>query len=172
MPLVNLATNLKSLKFGNDQPGGGSSNQPYVVTGIPDTLNNNISVDGSVSVNSNVDASVNFTNDIDITSAAIKGGKIGAIAGAVVGLLPGALGGAILGAGIGAGIEIATNTNIDISANPDINANLNVFIPSTGTGGPDFVIRGGQLVFKRISNDATRTEDLLLMRDYIVLLIL
>ncbi len=156
MPLVNLATNLKSLKFGNDQPGGGSSNQPYVVTGIPDTLNNNISVDGSVSVNSNVDASVNFTNDIDITSAAIKGGKIGAIAGAVVGLLPGALGGAILGAGIGAGIEIATNTNIDISANPDINANLNVFIPSTGTGGPDFVIRGGQLVFKRISNDATR----------------
>jgi hypothetical protein len=35
MALISLKTNLKSLKFGNDQPGGGSSNQPYIQTDIP-----------------------------------------------------------------------------------------------------------------------------------------
>lgn len=34
MPLLDLKTNLKSLKYGNDQPGGGSSGQPYVTTDI------------------------------------------------------------------------------------------------------------------------------------------
>ena len=33
--LVNLKTNLKSLKFGMDRPAGGSSNQPYIVEDIP-----------------------------------------------------------------------------------------------------------------------------------------
>lgn len=36
MSLIDLKTNLKSLKFGNDKRGGGSSNQPYIVTPIPD----------------------------------------------------------------------------------------------------------------------------------------
>ena len=36
MPLINLKTNLKSLKFGKDRPGGGSSNQPYIKSKIPD----------------------------------------------------------------------------------------------------------------------------------------
>ena len=35
MPLVNLQTDLKSLKFGKDKPGGGSSKQPYIQTPIP-----------------------------------------------------------------------------------------------------------------------------------------
>jgi hypothetical protein len=34
--LVDLKTNLKSLRFGADQPDGGSSNSPYVYTEIPD----------------------------------------------------------------------------------------------------------------------------------------
>jgi hypothetical protein len=34
MPLLDLKTDLKSLKYGNDQPGGGSSGQPYVTTDI------------------------------------------------------------------------------------------------------------------------------------------
>jgi hypothetical protein len=38
MALINLTTNLKSLKFGNDQPGGGSSNQPYIQADIPGKL--------------------------------------------------------------------------------------------------------------------------------------
>lgn len=36
MALINLTTDLKSLKFGNDRPGGGSSNQPYITKSIPD----------------------------------------------------------------------------------------------------------------------------------------
>ncbi|MDB9992691.1 hypothetical protein OAD97_00815 [bacterium] len=36
MPLIDLKTDLKSLKFGNDRPQGGSSNQPYIKTQIPD----------------------------------------------------------------------------------------------------------------------------------------
>jgi hypothetical protein len=35
MPLIDLKTNLKSLKFGFDIPGGGSSNQPFVEKPIP-----------------------------------------------------------------------------------------------------------------------------------------
>jgi hypothetical protein len=44
MGLINLKTNLKSLKFGHDKPSGGSSNQPYFPQSILDediTLNNN-----------------------------------------------------------------------------------------------------------------------------------
>ena len=41
MKLVELKTNLKSLKYGGDRPGGGSSNQPYIVTPIPNDLTPN-----------------------------------------------------------------------------------------------------------------------------------
>jgi hypothetical protein len=34
-PLISLRTNLKSLKYGNDLPGYGSSNQPFIQTNIP-----------------------------------------------------------------------------------------------------------------------------------------
>ena len=35
MPLINLQTNLKSLKYGKDTPGGGYSGQPYIQAKIP-----------------------------------------------------------------------------------------------------------------------------------------
>jgi len=35
MGLINLRTNLKSLRFGNDTQGGGSSGLPYIQTGLP-----------------------------------------------------------------------------------------------------------------------------------------
>lgn len=35
-------TKLKSLKFGNDRPGGGSSDQPFVATPIPENLTPNV----------------------------------------------------------------------------------------------------------------------------------
>jgi hypothetical protein len=38
MPLVQLVTNLKSLKYGKDTPGGGYSGQPYIQAKIPDGL--------------------------------------------------------------------------------------------------------------------------------------
>ena len=39
MPLIDLKTNLKNLRFGNDQPGYGSSGLPYIQTIMPDTPN-------------------------------------------------------------------------------------------------------------------------------------
>jgi len=41
MGLVDLKTDLKSLRYGNDRPGGGSSGQPYITTPIPDGLTAN-----------------------------------------------------------------------------------------------------------------------------------
>ncbi len=38
MALVDLKTDLKSLKFGRDRLGGGNSGQPYITKEIPDTL--------------------------------------------------------------------------------------------------------------------------------------
>jgi hypothetical protein len=38
--LIDIKTNLKSLKFGNDRPGGGSSNQPYIQKEIPTDYTN------------------------------------------------------------------------------------------------------------------------------------
>ena len=39
MPLVNLKTEYKTLKFGNDQPNGGSSNQPFITSNLQNTSN-------------------------------------------------------------------------------------------------------------------------------------
>ena len=38
MGLVDLSTNLKSLRFGKDRVGGGDSGQPYIQKEIPDSL--------------------------------------------------------------------------------------------------------------------------------------
>jgi hypothetical protein len=35
MSLISLKTNLKSLRYGKDRPGGGSSNQPYIKSPLP-----------------------------------------------------------------------------------------------------------------------------------------
>ena len=141
MPLVNLTTNLKSLKFGNDQPGGGSSNQPYIQTSIPegDTNSFNASIDNTGDLS---------TFQLGAISAA--GGYAGAGIGAAIGSFSGTTGaGALIGLGLGVGTALYA---LDSSGQIDISAN----IPSTGTGGPDFVVRGGQLVSKIIANDVTR----------------
>jgi hypothetical protein len=39
MGLIDIKTNLKSLKYGNDTLGGGSSGQPYIQTSIPNSFN-------------------------------------------------------------------------------------------------------------------------------------
>lgn len=38
MPLINLKTDLKDLRYGKDRKGGGNSNQPYIKSPIPDGL--------------------------------------------------------------------------------------------------------------------------------------
>lgn len=40
MGLIDLKTNLKSLRYGNDQLGGGNSGQPYIKAPIPEGFNN------------------------------------------------------------------------------------------------------------------------------------
>jgi hypothetical protein len=42
MSLVILKTNLKSLRYGKDRPGGGSSNQPYIKSPIPGDLSSTV----------------------------------------------------------------------------------------------------------------------------------
>ncbi len=39
MGIVNLTTNLKSLRYGKDRQGGGNTNQPYVKTPLPGNPN-------------------------------------------------------------------------------------------------------------------------------------
>lgn len=39
MAIIDLKTNLKSLRYGNDQLGGGSSGQPYIRTPLPENAN-------------------------------------------------------------------------------------------------------------------------------------
>ena len=64
MPLVDLKTDLKSLKFGNDRIGGGSSGQPYITSPIPDgvstlgILNNDFLLRGGITAVSNTETDV------------------------------------------------------------------------------------------------------------------
>ena len=46
MPLVNLTTDLKSLKYGQDKPGGNSSGQPFITTDIDGAHGTNFTVPG------------------------------------------------------------------------------------------------------------------------------
>ena len=36
MPLIDLKTDLKSLTYGTDRPGGGSSKEPFITEPIPE----------------------------------------------------------------------------------------------------------------------------------------
>lgn len=64
MPLVDLKTDLKSLRFGNDRIGGGSSGQPYITNPIPDgvstlgILNNDFLLRGGITAVSNTETDV------------------------------------------------------------------------------------------------------------------
>ena len=70
--LINLKTDLKSLKFGNDQPGGGSSGLPYIQTVLPPS--NLVSANlPSAYGNANPIFRINSTGNLDYP---IRGGSI------------------------------------------------------------------------------------------------
>jgi hypothetical protein len=48
MPLIDLKTSLKSLKFGKDRPYEGSSNQPYIQSSIPEGENSGVFQTGGI----------------------------------------------------------------------------------------------------------------------------
>ena len=65
MPLIDLQSNLKNLRFGNDQPGYGSSGLPYIQTIMPDTPN--------ATGNTNPIFKVGSTGNLDFP---IRGGEL------------------------------------------------------------------------------------------------
>jgi hypothetical protein len=128
MGLINLRTNLKDLKFGNDEPGGGNSKQPFIQTKIPAT---------------NEPLQTGISNAGPALAGLGAGAAIGAIGGSILGSTGG---GVIAGAAVGLGIGLAySNLSGD-----------SLRLPSAGTGGPDFLIRGGTLLPGIITNDAIR----------------
>jgi hypothetical protein len=95
MPLLNLRTDLKSLKYGQDQPGGGSSGQPFITTNINDPHGTSVnfgsnSILNLVGLNSiplipNISATLNRSNIGRLVSGFlnsddfIRGGAIGSV---------------------------------------------------------------------------------------------
>ena len=67
MPLLDLKTDLKSLKYGQDTPGGGDSGQPYIKTDI-----------------NTVDSGFNKLRFTKFDDGLIRGGAVGAIGASVV----------------------------------------------------------------------------------------
>ena len=134
MSLINLKTNLKDLKFGRDQYKDGSSSEPYVTVPIPD--NEDALRIGYDITGNNLNQGLGT-----IAASAGAGAAIGAILGPV-----GAIAGSVIGAGIGTAGAISTQ---DFKVNGFRNK-------SSGTGGPDFLLRGGTLLPSAIINDEIR----------------
>jgi len=133
MPLINLRTNLKDLKFGHDQYDGNSSNEPYIVAKIPST---------------NEKLPTTFFIGEDLNSAISGIGGAAAIGTAIGSLFPGL--GNVIGAAVGTGLGVAgvlDNTDFKFS---------DFRLPVAGTGGPDYLIRGGTLLPNSVYNDFTR----------------
>ena len=67
MPLIDLKTDLKSLKYGKDRPGGGDSGQPYIKTDI-----------------NTIDQGFNRLRLTKFDDGLIRGGAVGALNASVV----------------------------------------------------------------------------------------
>jgi len=128
MGLKDLRTNLKDLKFGNDEYQGGNSGQPFIQTRIPAT---------------DEPLQTGFSNAGPVLAGIGAGAAIGAIGGSILGST-GA--GAAIGAAAGLGLGLA---GANVSGD-------GFRLPSAGTGGPDFLIRGGYLLPGIIANDTIR----------------
>ena len=64
MPLIDLKTDLKSLKFGFDRPQGGSSNQPYIQTPIPNDGKSGIPPTKDFLLRGGLSAPINAAKDV------------------------------------------------------------------------------------------------------------
>ena len=119
MPLIDLKTNLKDLKFGHDQYNGVSSNQPFVVTSLPPT-------EDPLPTDYLPKDIINSLANSAISS--ITGGKLGDI----------------------------SQSNVSGPFIVD---------PVSGTGGKDFLVRGGFLIPTTISKDSIRISRFLNSQD-------
>jgi hypothetical protein len=126
MGLINLKTNLKDLKFGHDRYKNGNSGEPFIQTRIPAT---DEPLQTSISISGN--------NVVEGLGFALLGAGGGALIGGSTG--------AIVGASLGVATAIATQ-----------GLELQLQTPTAGTGGPDFLLRGGYLASTATINDAIR----------------
>ena len=144
MGLINLQTNLKGLGFGDDRYKRGNSNEPYIQTQIPAT-NDPLQTGFSLS-----------SGGLETLGIIAASAGVGAVAGAVGGSILGATGaGALIGTVAGLGIGIAGASLVNTG-------NSSFKVPSAGTGGPDFLLRGGTLLPNRIANDVERISKLII----------
>jgi len=141
MSLINLRTNLKDLKFGHDQYKGASSNEPYVVVNVPAN-------------EEPLQTKYQLFSGKDKAPALAKIG-LSAVAGALIGRLGGSLlGNAGLGTAIGAGVGLGIGILGVNTVGDDIDVDFKN--KAAGTGGPDFLVRGGTLLPSAIINDELR----------------
>lgn len=171
MPLIDLQTNLRDLKYGNDRPNGNSSNQPYFSKSFVQSGNTSLDLPniggGNVALpttNLNIpgiqfntqNISVGNFNIVDSSTipnaGAIAAPFIGGVIGGLIGASVGAGGaGFLIGAGLGAA-GVLSNINTPNSTTT-LGGNFN--LPSGGGGNvtlpigvgsqPDFLVRGGIL---------------------------
>lgn len=138
MALLNLKTDLKDLRFGKDKFRSGNSKQPYVVTRIPATdepLRTAVSISGPDVVQT--------VGSVLLATGA--GAAIGALGGGVVGAV-----------GIGAVIGASAGFGLGLAGNIDQGNSISLKFPTAGTGGPDFLLRGGSLIVNHIADDYNR----------------
>ena len=97
MPLVNLTTDLKSLKYGQDKPGGNSSGQPFITTNVDGAHETNFTIPGrnlldliglnniTLPIIPNIGASLSrskigrIVNDVLSGDELIRGGALGSV---------------------------------------------------------------------------------------------
>jgi len=133
MPLIDLKTNLKDLKFGHDQKNGGNSNQPFVPVNVPSS-ENPLTPDYFPKIT--IDDSPLFSA---LSSAIETGGNIF----------------------IGSSLKFLGQRQNDSNSNPsspDLTSTVKIpeLTPISGTGGTDFLIRGGLLVPSSVLRDGIR----------------
>jgi len=144
MPLIDLKTNLKDLKFGHDEYKGGSSQQPFIQTAVPAT-------------DQPLQTGASISGDNILQGAGLI--ALGAGAGAAIGVIGGSGFGfgstgftvtTLVGTAVGTGIGIAGATSVTDSSITGIK------LPRAGTGGTDFLIRGGTLAANIVVDDVER----------------
>jgi len=144
MPLIDLQTNLRDLKFGNDRTAEGSSQQPFIQTTLPG-INESLQSEVSLSAEGVLDK---------ITAIAPLTGTAILAAGSILPSLGGPVGAAK--SAFATLAEAGRELGLGISQATDAILNVQLQLPVAGTGGVDFILRGGTLLPNKIEKDIKR----------------
>ena len=148
MPLIDLQTNLRDLKFGNDRTAEGSSQQPFIQTKLPG-INESLQSEVSLSAEGVLDK---------ITAIAPLAGTAISAVGSILPSLGGPVGAAK--SAFATLAEAGRELGLGISQATDAILNVQLQLPVAGTGGveggTDFILRGGTLLPNKIEKDIKR----------------